>query len=67
MKMKNFSDLAGYNRIMCKHVYEYTGPGPCGYCGFDTHDPNWNQVNKLYSEYKEKLGYFYNTNTWWSI
>ena len=51
----------------CSHVYQYTSPGPCGKCGYITHDPNWDKVNKLYAEYKEKVGYFYNTNQWWSI
>lgn len=67
MKMKIFSDLAGYNRNMCKHVYEYQGPGLCGYCGLDTHDPNWDNINKVYTEYREKVGFFFNNNTWWTI
>ena len=67
MKIKIFSDLAGYNKTMCQHVYKYTNPGLCGYCGLTTHDPDWNKVNLLYSQYKEKVGYFHNTNTWWSI
>ena len=67
MKMKIFSDLAGYNRNMCQHVYKYTGPGLCGYCGLETHDPDWVKQNKLYSDYKEKVGYFYNLTKWWSI
>ena len=56
-----------YNDIMCQHVYKYIGPGLCGYCGLDTHDPDWTKQNKLYAEYKEKVGYFYNSTTWWSI
>jgi hypothetical protein len=67
MKMKIFSDLAGYNRSMCKHVYEYQGPGLCGYCGLDTNDPNWDKINKGYAEYREKVGFFFNNNTWWTI
>ena len=67
MKMKIFSDLAGYNRNMCKHVYEYQGPGLCGYCGLDTHDPNWDNINKGYAKYREKVGFFFNNNTWWTI
>jgi hypothetical protein len=67
MKMKIFSDLAGYNRNMCQHVYKYTGPGLCGYCGLDTNDPNWDNINKGYSEYRKKVGFFYNTNLWWTI
>jgi hypothetical protein len=67
MKMKIFSDLAGYNRNMCEHVYKYTNPGPCGYCGFNTHDPDWNKINKLYAEYKKDKGFFFNNTTWWSI
>jgi len=65
--MKIFSDLAGYNKRMCQHVYTYTGSGPCGYCGLTTHDTDWPKTNKLYAEYKEKVGYFYNSTTWWSI
>jgi len=67
MKTKIFSDLAGYNKMMCQHVYKYTGPGLCGSCGLITHDTDWVKVNKIYAEYKEKVGFFYNTNTWWSI
>ena len=67
MKMKIFSDLAGYNRNMCQHVYTYTGPGLCRYCGLDTHDPGWDVINKGYSNYREKVGFFFNNNTWWSI
>ena len=67
MKIKFFSDLAGYNRNMCQHVYTYTVPGLCGYCGLDTHDPNWTNLNTLYAQYKEKVGYFYNLTKWWSI
>ena len=67
MKIKIFSDLAGYNRNMCQHVYKYTGSGLCGYCGLDTHDPDWVKQNKLYSDYKEKVGLFYNLTKWWSI
>ena len=52
---------------LCKHVYQYQGIGPCGYCGLDTHDPNWIKINEGYKKYKEKVGYFYNTNKWWSI
>lgn len=52
---------------MCKHVYEYIGPGLCGYCGLETNDPNWDKINKLYTQYKEKMGYFYNVQKWWSI
>jgi hypothetical protein len=67
--MKIFSDFQGmgYNKYMCQHVYEYRGPGLCGYCGLNTNDPNWDTVNKRYAEYKGKVGFFYNTNTWWSI
>jgi len=67
--MKFFSDFQGmgYNKYMCKHVYKYIGPGLCGYCGLKTNDPDWAKVNKLYTEHKEKVGYFYNTATWWSI
>jgi hypothetical protein len=61
------SKWAGYNINMCQHVYRYVGPGPCPYCGLDTHDPDWDKINKLYSEYREKMGFFYNTTTWWSI
>lgn len=67
MKMKIFSDLAGYNRNMCQHVYKYQGPGLCGYCGLETHDPNWNKINKAYAEYKEKVGFFFTNTVWWSI
>ena len=56
-----------YNGFMCQHVYEYTGPGLCGYCGLKTNDPNWDNINKGYSEYREKVGFFYNTNLWWTI
>ena len=59
--------LIVYNDIMCQHVYTSVGPGPCGYCGLGTNDPDWTMVNKLYAEYKEKVGYFYNSTTWWSI
>ena len=52
---------------MCEHVYRYIGPGLCGYCGLDTHDPDWTKQNKLYAEYKEKVGYFHNVVDWWSI
>jgi hypothetical protein len=67
--MKIFSDFQGmrYNKYMCQHVYKYTGPGLCGYCGLDTNDTDWVKQNKLYSEYKEKVGYFYNLTVWWSI
>ena len=67
--MKIFSDFQGmgYNKYMCQHVYKYTGPGLCGYCGLETNDPNWDNINKGYSEYREKVGFFYNTNLWWTI
>jgi hypothetical protein len=52
---------------MCQHVYKYTGPGLCGYCGLETNDPNWDNINKGYSEYREKVGFFFNNNTWWTI
>ena len=67
MKMKIFSDLSGYNEGMCQHVYKFMNPGPCGSCGLTTNDPDWDKVNLLYSTYREKVGYFYNTSTWWSI
>jgi len=59
--------LIVYNIIMCQHVYKYTGPGLCQYCGLDTHDHDWAKQNKLYAEYREKVGFFFNNNTWWSI
>lgn len=52
---------------MCEHVYNNLGPGPCGRCGFETHDINWAQQNKRHEEYREKVGYFYNVDGWWSI
>ena len=67
--MKIFSDFRGmgYNKYMCQHVYKYTSPGLCGHCGLITNDPDWVKINLEYSQYKEKVGYFHNTNTWWSI
>jgi hypothetical protein len=67
--MKNFSDFRGigYNKKMCEHVYNNLGPGPCGKCGLATHDINWAQQNKKHEEYREKVGYFYNVDGWWSI
>jgi hypothetical protein len=67
--MKIFSDFQGmgYNKYMCQHSYTYTGPGLCRYCGLDTHDPDWNKINKGYSEYREKVGFFFNNNVWWTI
>jgi len=53
--------------IYCDHVYKYTNPGPCGKCGYPTHDINWKEEHRLYKIHKEKVGYFYNTHTWWSI
>ena len=67
MKMKIFSDLAGYNRNMCQHVYRYVGYGLCGYCGLTTHDPDWDTINAGYAAYREKVGFFFNNNTWWTI
>lgn len=52
---------------MCEHVYKNFGLGPCPKCGLPTHDINWEEQNKMYWAYKEKVGYFYNVNTWWSI
>ena len=63
---EKYSDFC-YNGFMCEHVYKYTNPGPCGSCGFNTHDPNWTKVNKIYAEYREKVGFFFNNNTWWTI
>ncbi len=51
----------------CSHVYEYSNPGPCNKCGYETHDPNWKEVYRLYLEYRQRVGYFYNTSQWWSI
>jgi hypothetical protein len=51
----------------CNHVYEYSNPGPCGICGYLTNDINWKEERRLHEEHKEKVGYFYNTNSWWSI
>jgi len=67
--MKIFSDFQGmgYNKYMCQHSYTYTGPGLCRYCGLDTHDPDWNKINKGYSKYREKVGFFFNNNVWWTI
>lgn len=56
-----------YNRIMCEHVYKNLGIGLCPKCGLDTHSTDWVKQNQLMREYKEKVGYFYNTNQWWSI
>jgi hypothetical protein len=67
IRKNNFFQIWEGIKTMCQHVYRYTNPGLCGYCGLSTNDPDWNQVNKGYFEYKEKVGYFYNTNTWWSI
>lgn len=52
---------------MCKHVYENLGPGPCPFCGLPTHSINWVEQNKMMKEYKDKVGFFYNTSQWWSI
>lgn len=52
---------------LCEHVYRYQGPGVCGCCGLETHDHDWEKVNKIYAEYKEKVGFFFNNNSWWSI
>ena len=66
MKFKIFSDF-GYNESMCEHVYRDFGLGPCPKCGLDTHVTDWVKQNQLMREYKEKVGFFYNTNQWWSI
>jgi hypothetical protein len=52
---------------MCEHVYKRLGTGPCPKCGLETNDTDWVKQNKLMREYKEKVGFFYNTSTWWSI
>ena len=56
-----------YNSFMCEHVYKDLGLGPCPKCGLDTHITDWVKQNQLMREYKEEVGYFYNTNQWWSI
>lgn len=63
---KKYSDFC-YNGFMCKHVYENLGPGPCPFCGLPTHSINWVEQNKMMKEYKDKVGFFYNTSQWWSI
>ena len=52
---------------MCEHIYRYTGIGPCPKCGLDKHSTDWAKQNQLMKEYKEEVGYFYNTTEWWSI
>lgn len=36
---------------MCEHVYKRFGPGPCGKCGFPTHDTDWDKQNKLMAQW----------------
>lgn len=67
MSLKKFFQILLYNGFMCEHVYKNFGLGPCPKCGLPTHDINWEEQNKMYWAYKEKVGYFYNVNTWWSI
>lgn len=52
---------------MCEHVYKDFGLGPCPKCGLDTHVTDWEKHNQIMREYKEKVGFFYNTSQWWSI
>jgi hypothetical protein len=52
---------------MCEHVYRDLGLGPCPKCGLETHAIDWVKQNQLMREYKEKVGYFYNVQGWWSI
>ena len=52
---------------MCQHIYRYVGHGLCGYCGLTTHDPDWDTINAGYAAYREKVGFFFNNNTWWTI
>lgn len=52
---------------MCEHVYKDLGIGLCPKCGLDTHSINWVEQNRAMKEYKEKVGYFYNVQSWWSI
>jgi hypothetical protein len=53
--------------LMCEHIYKAIGVGPCPKCGLDTHSTDWVKQNQLMKEYKEEVGYFYNTTEWWSI
>lgn len=65
--MKKFFQILRYNKIMCEHVYKDLGLGPCPKCGLETHSINWGKEIEMMKTYKEKVGYFYNVQGWWSI
>lgn len=43
-------NIGGWKK-KCKHVYEYVNQDKCPFCGRDTHEPNYDLLNKLHRQH----------------
>ena len=51
----------------CRHVYEYVNAPICPDCGKDTHEPNWEQINKANKKWLKDNPDAWKQIGWWSI
>ena len=51
----------------CKHVYEYVNSTTCPDCGKNTHEPNWEEINKYNKQWLKDNPEAWRTVGWWSI
>lgn len=51
----------------CRHVYEYVNAPICPECGKDTHEPNWEEINKAGKKWLKDNPDAWRQVGWWSI
>lgn len=51
----------------CKHVYEYVNAPICPYCGKDTHEPDFDKINKQNKQWLKDNPEAWREVGWWSI
>lgn len=51
----------------CEHVYEYMNAPICPKCGLETHEPDWEEQNKMHKQWLKDNPDAWKTVTWWSI
>ena len=51
----------------CKHIYEYVNAPICPYCGRDTHEPNFEAINKAHKQWLKDNPDAWRSVGWWSI
>lgn len=73
MDQNNFymhCDISRYlypNTLKCRHIYEYVNSESCPHCGRDTHEPDFESINKQNRQWLKDNPEAWRSVGWWSI